>query len=124
MKKTILFLLVGVLLLNLSGCSKKSADETMPLDQVKAEAEKMDTSQLRTMALRYKDTIAAKQSELSGISEQIKAINPAELLGEKAKQLKAQMSDIEKSVSALKERFNIYYEQLKAKAGDLSGLEI
>lgn len=35
------------------GCGKK-ADENKPLGEVKAEAEKMDTDGLRTMAMVYK----------------------------------------------------------------------
>lgn len=124
MKKAISLWLAGVLLLTLSACGKKSVDITTSLDQLKAAAAKMDVSQLRTTALSYKEAIVAKQADLTKISDQVKALNPTDLLSQKATQLKAQMADIEKSISALKERFNIYYEQLKAKAGDLTGLEL
>lgn len=124
MKKTILYFLSAVLFLIQPGCSKKGADETTPVDQVKAEAAKMDVSKLRSMALSYKDTIVAKQADLAKVADQIKAINPAELLSQKATQLKTELANIEKSINALKERFTIYYEQLKAKGGELTGLEL
>ena len=41
-----------------------------------------------------------------------------------AKALKTEMDNINKSVSALKERLQIYLDKLKEKGGDLSGLQI
>jgi hypothetical protein len=76
------------------------------------------------MALSYKDTILSKQTDLEKVTTKLKTINPTELLGAKAVDLKKQMADIERSVSALKERFEIYYDQLKQKGGNLTGLEI
>ena len=40
------------------------------------------------------------------------------------KELKADIDALNKSVSSLKERFEIYYNMLKEKGGDLSGLNI
>jgi hypothetical protein len=34
------------------------------------------------------------------------------------------MKEMNKSVSALKERFQIYYNKLKEEGGDLSGLQL
>ena len=45
-------------------------------------------------------------------------------MSEGAKKLKADIEKIEKSASALKARFEVYYRELKKKNGDLSGLEI
>ncbi len=126
MKKTFLLLLACVLLLTISACSKKgtSVDVSATIEQIKAEAAKMDVAQLRATAVSYKDAIVAKQTELSKISDQVKALNPTEMLGQKATQLKSQMADVQKSISDLKDRFMVYYEQVKAKAGDLTGLEL
>ena len=124
MRKTILLLLAFVLLATISACGKKSTDENTPLDQVKAAAAKMDATQLRAAALSFKDSVVAKQTQLKQISEQLMAIGPTELQSQKATQLKAELDKAEKSIMALKERFNVYYEQLKAKAGDLTGLEL
>ena len=48
----------------------------------------------------------------------------AEMLGDEAKGLKAEVDTLTKSVSALKERFQVYYDKLKEKGGDLSGLTL
>ena len=124
MKKAFSYLLAVALCLMLFGCGKKGADETKAIDQIKAEVAKMDVAKLHSMALSYKNTIVSKQADLEKISAQLKTIKPTELLGEKAAELKAQLSKIEKSISALKERFEIYYDKLKEKGGDLSGLEL
>jgi hypothetical protein len=109
--------------LALLGCGKK-ADENKPLSEVKAEAEKMSAEKLRDMALAYKDAIEAKKGDVEKITAKLKEIPITQILGDEAKGLKADIGDLNKSVSALKERFNVYYSKLKEKGGDLSGLKI
>jgi len=119
---TIYFLLMLCLLL-LAGCSQK-ADENKSLSEVKAVAEKMDTNQLRSMAMNYKQAIMAKNDEAEKIIGNLKDIPDAEKLGAKMKEIQEELNNINKSVSALKERFEVYYNKLKEKSGDTSGLEI
>lgn len=107
----------------LFGCGKK-ADENKPISEVKAEAEEMNTSQLRSMTMQYKDAIMAKKGEVEKIAAKLKEIPVKEMLGSEAKELKAEIGALGKSVSALKERFQVYYDKLKEKGGDLSGLEM
>lgn len=109
--------------LALLGCGKK-ADENKPISEVKAEAEKMNAEKLRDMALAYKDAIEAKKGDVEKITAKLKEIPVTQMLGDEAKGLKADIDDLNKSVSALKERFNVYYGKLKEKGGDLSGLKI
>ena len=61
---------------------------------------------------------------IAKFAAKLKEIPVTQLLGRQAKQLKADIDNLNKSVAALKERFQIYYDQLKAKGGDLSGLQI
>jgi len=105
------------------GCGKK-ADENKPISDVKAEAEKMNTDELRSMATKYIEAVTAKKGEIEKITAKLKEIPVTEMLGEEAKGLKAEIENLNKSISALKERFNIYYEKLKEKGGDVSGLQI
>lgn len=107
----------------LFGCSQK-ADENKALSEVKAEAEKMDTNQLRSMAMNYREAIVAKKGDVEKLAAKLKEIPVAEMLGAEAKEIKAELDNINKSVSALKERFEVYYNKLKEKGGDTSGLEI
>ena len=105
------------------GCGKK-ADENKPISEVKAEAEKMDTDGLRAMAMAYKEAIAAKKGDLEKLTAKLKDIPVTEMLGDEAKELKANIDNLNKSLSALKERFEVYYQKLKEQGGDLSGLQV
>ncbi|MHC4395268.1 MAG: hypothetical protein ACYS1A_06395 [Planctomycetota bacterium] len=116
----ILFVLLAVALL-FTGCGKK-ADENKPISEVEAEAEKLSADKLRSMAVQYKDAIAAKKDEIEKVTARFKDIPIAEKLGSEAKELQAEIGNLNKSVSALNERFQIYYQKLKEKGGDLSGL--
>ncbi len=119
---TICCLLV-LLVAALSGCGSK-ADEDKPISDVKAEAEKMDVDQLRDVAMQYKDALVAKKADVAEITAKLKEIPITEIMGEEAKNIKAEIDNLNKSASALKERFQVYYNNLKAKDGDLSGLKI
>jgi ATP-dependent Clp protease ATP-binding subunit ClpA len=107
----------------LFGCGKK-ADENKPISEVKAEAEKMSAADLKAIAMKYKDAIEAKKADVEKITAKLKEIPVTQMLGEQAKQLKGDIDNLNKSVTALRERFQIYYDQLKTKGGDLSGLQI
>lgn len=122
-KTIILYCLLALCSLLLFGCGKK-ADETKPLSEVKGEAEKVNVEKLRSMAMKYKEAILGKKAELEKFSGKLKDIPVAKMLGDEAKELKAEIEAVNKSVSALKERFQVYYEKLKEKGGDLSGLEL
>jgi molecular chaperone GrpE (heat shock protein) len=121
-KNAVLFCLIGLCLFAILGCGKK-ADESKPISEVKAEADKMDTKGLRAMAMEYKEAITAKKSEVDKLAAKIKEIPVGDMLGQEAKDLKADLENLEKSVTALQERFQVYYDKLKEKGGDLTGLE-
>jgi chromosome segregation ATPase len=107
--------------LMLLGCGKK-ADESKSISDVKAEAEQMSVEKLRSMAVEYQEAIAAKKGELEKLAAKLKDIPLTDLMSEEAKGLKADIDELNKSVSALQERFKVYYNALKEKGGDLSGL--
>ena len=120
-KNIILYSVLVAGLIVAVGCGKK-ADESKPISEVKAEAEKMNTDELRASAMAYKKAIEAKKGDVEKLADQLKEIPVAEMLGEEAKSLKADMDELQQSVSALQERFQIYYDKLKEKGGDVSGL--
>ncbi|MFC1676072.1 hypothetical protein ACFL3G_03290 [Planctomycetota bacterium] len=108
---------------SLVGCGSK-ADENKPVGQIKAEVEKMNVKQLRSMAVKYKDAIMAKKGDMDKVTNKLKDIPVTKLFSDEAKGLKAEIEGLNKSVSALNERFKIYFGKLKEKGGDLSGLKI
>lgn len=119
----VLWCLLAACSLVILGCSEK-ADESKPISEVKAEAEKMSAADLKATATKYKDAITAKAGEIEKLTAKLKAIPVAEALGEKAKQIKAEIETVMKSANALKERFQVYYDKLKEKGEDLSGLKM
>jgi uncharacterized lipoprotein YehR (DUF1307 family) len=122
-RNAVLCCLIALCLFAILGCGKK-ADENKPIGEVKAEAEKLDTDGLRAMAMVYKKAIAAKNSEVEKLTAKLKDIPVTEILGDEAKELKADIDNLNKSISALKERFEVYYQKLKEQGGDLSGLQV
>ncbi|MDT8299896.1 MAG: hypothetical protein RQ760_00335 [Sedimentisphaerales bacterium] len=122
-RNAVICCLVALCLFAILGCGKK-ADENKPISEVKAEAEKMDADGLRAMAMAYKEAIAAKSGDLEKLTAKLKDIPVTEMLGAEAKSLKADVENLEKSVSALKERFEVYYQKLKDTGGDISGLQL
>lgn len=123
MKKAVLLTLITVLAFGILGCGKKgsSVDPDKPMSEVNAEAGKMDIEQLKATALKYKDAIFAKRKEIEALAAKVK---PTDLLSNEAKEIKAEIDDLNKALNALKERFEVYYNKLKEKGGDVSGLEI
>jgi hypothetical protein len=119
---TFLFLLLLCPLV-VFGCSQKS-DENKTTSEIEAEAEKMDTNQLRAMAMKYKETIEAKSDEIKKLFDKLNNIPPAEMMDTKAKGITDEINKISQSVSELTEKFMIYYNKLKEKGVDTSDLEI
>ena len=115
--------LLGAFLLVLLGCGKK-ADENKPLSEVKAEAEAMSAEQLRAIATKYQEAIVAKKGEVEKFTAKLKDISVTEMLGAEAKEIKADVENINKSVTALRDRYQVYYQKLKEKGGDTSGLGV
>lgn len=118
-----LYCLLGLCVLVLFGCGKK-ADENKPISEVEAEAEKMSVAGLRSMALKYKEALMAKEGDVEKIMAELKEVPLTKRLGEEAGGLKADIDNVNKSISALTERLKIYYNKIKEKDGDLSGLKI
>ena len=133
--------LLAFSLLMMVGCAEKSdedkptetaqaqtpagtVDTDKPVSEVQAEAKTMSVESLRATALKYKEAILARQGEIEQLAAKIKEIPMAEALGQEAQALKTDLADLETALAALKERFQVYYDTLKEKSGDLSGLTL
>ena len=116
MKRMMTMLTVLAVAFTLAGCGGKTADTTTPVEQVKAEAQKMDTQAIQKTVDAYKAAIAAKEAELQQVAGKVKTIPVAEMLGDKAKELKAQNDQIQSTIKALSDRLQVYVDTLAAKA--------
>lgn len=102
----------------------ETVDIEKPVSEVQAEAETMSVENLKATALKYKEAILAKQGTVAELAAKIKEIPVGEALGQEAQSLKTDLKEVESALAALKERFQVYYDTLKEKGGDLSGLEL
>jgi hypothetical protein len=139
--RSILGCLLAIGLLTIAGCTKKTeptetapatpaqtaapaVDTPTPVAEVQTQAQTMNVETLKATALKYKQAILDKQAQVEQIMAKIKQIPVTEALGKEAQTLKTDLQNLQTSVTALKERFQVYYSTLKQKGADLTGLEI
>ncbi len=123
MKKYFAFVLTILLAASVTGCGKK-ADSKKPIEQVRAEAEKMSVGDLEATARAYANEIAAKKGEVEKIQSQLKGLSIKDMLGEKARGIKDQASAVGQEISALTERYEVYAQKFQAAGGDISKVKI
>lgn len=99
----------------LSGCGGNKIDENKPIDQVAADAAKMGQAELQKMVDQYQAAIADKGKELDALKAKIKEIPITEMMGDKAKTLKDEVSKIAESTGKLKDQLDVYVKELTAK---------
>ncbi len=102
--------------------SAGTVDIEKPINEVQAEAKTMSVENLKATALKYKDAILGQQDKIDALSAKIKEIPMMEALGTEAQSLKTDLQDLGSTLTLLKDRFAVYYDTLKEKGGDLSGL--
>jgi hypothetical protein len=103
---------------------KAAAIETIPVADVQTEAGKMNVEQLKAKAMEYKNLIVAKKATLETLAAKLKEIPITQQMGAEAKGIQTDIATLNKSVAALTERFQVYYNKLKEMGVDLSGLGI
>lgn len=100
------------------------ADQESTIPEISARAKEMAVENLRTMAEKYHVAITAAQRKVKELTEQFVAMPDAEKDRPEGVKLKTALDEVYKSIQPLKERFQVYYNALKEKAGDLKGLEL
>ena len=105
------------------GCSKKEEEAESPEPsfyvKVKTEAEQKDPNELRTEATQYKEEMAALKLELEKLRTKLQTVPFEEILEEDTKRLE----ELNKSITTLKKRYDIYLQELREKGEDTSGLQ-
>lgn len=96
------------------------ADLNLSTDEVKTKAAGYDQSTLTAYANGYKEVIAEKKEQVTSLSDQMKGLPVAEILGGKGKDIKTQLSQYTSQLSGLKERYGVYLDLLKKFGVDLS----
>jgi uncharacterized protein YlxW (UPF0749 family) len=114
-KITLCVLLVASLFV-CTGCGKKKADPNKPVTEVQAEAEKMDAKQLQAMVDSYTQALNTKKADVEKIVAKLQKVPLTEMVGEDAKNMKADIDSVNKTIAALNERMKIYSDKLIAKS--------
>jgi len=99
----------------LTGCGG-GVDEQRPISEVRAEADTMTLGQLESMVTRYERAIRNRESEIANLSERVREIPVAQMMGEEARALKSELDELNTSLRALTERLNIYAAALREQA--------
>lgn len=138
MKRTFAGILIVVIITGavlLFGCGKKEPaapartgggtsvvgiDLTASLADLKAAAAKMDLPALEKTAKQYMDQITAKQGELTKLMDKFAAIPLAQKMGNEAKALQTDISELTGAVSDLTQRFQVYIAAIQEKGGDVT----
>ena len=112
-----------------SGCSKKEEEEKekykptakqLFYTEVKTEAKQKEPDALRIEVMKYKEEITAKKLELEQLKTKLQTVPFEEILEADAKRLE----ELNRSISTLKKRYDIYFQELRRQGGDMSDLEI
>jgi len=106
---------VVFLSLALTGCGG-GANETKPIAEVRTEAQGMSLDQLKATVSKYQAAIQSKRTEFTQLTEALKKIPIAEMLGDEAKSLKTDIQNVTTSIRALTDRLNIYAQELRSKS--------
>lgn len=114
-RMTGVILSIVVLCFSIMGCSG-GVSEDKPIAEVTKEAETMSADQLEAKVASYKKAIESKKGDVDKIQAEVAKIAVKDMLGDKAKSLKTDLSDVTKSMKALSERMNVYAKELSKKA--------
>jgi uncharacterized lipoprotein YehR (DUF1307 family) len=126
--KSVVLFVVLVAIIVLSGCGKKggsvSVDESKPISEIKAEADKMTVDQLREMAIKYRDAIKDKNVKVDKVMLKLRDAGAGAAMTDEFKGIKEEISALTKSMGALKQRFGVYYDKLVLSKADVSDLKL
>ena len=100
------------------------ADEGKSVEEVTTQAKEMAADKLRQISQIYRDAIEANRQKLSEMAKQLRDTPEGERASAEARKLKAETDRIHDSIPVLIEKFEVYYNSLKEKAGNLTGLDI
>ena len=99
-------------------------DEGKSIPDITAGAKEMAVENLRKMAEKYRDVVAEKQQQLKEMTQAYLDLPADERQAAIGQIAKTAIDEIKTGLDIMKERFGVYYNVLKEKAGNLTGLDI
>lgn len=117
----------GVLLLLLAGlgygCGGPKVDEKKSLAEIRTEAQKMTSRELRRVADAYAEAVVEKRDAVDDLRHRLKDMKPEELVNQGAATLKKDADAVATSISALDERQKLYIDLLQTKVDEEKPIE-
>lgn len=113
--RKITILIATLMVILFSGCGDRGIDEDKPVAEIAADVADMGKAELQKMVDQYEQLIAEKTAQLEALKEEIKEIPLKEIVGEKAKTLKAELSAATTSIDKLKNQLMVYADALAGK---------
>lgn len=95
-------------------------DLNKSVGEIKQKVAAFDKTQLLAYVDQYKNVILEKKAELEKLTEQVKGLAVTEMISEKGKTLKAELTKYTGQLTALKDRYAVYLDKLKTMGVDLS----
>ena len=104
------------------GCSEQNAriDTATPVAQLKQDIGDMSEAQLRRKAITYREAIKKKHAQaMASLGAMSSATEPSE-----ADKIKVEVNDLMAEVKPLTQRYYLYFNELKARGSDLTGVRL
>ena len=99
----------------LIGCGGGGVSEDKPISEIATEVKTMTEAQIKSVVQKYESAIAGKKKEIDAIKAKLKEIPMTQMLGEEAKTLKSEISEVTTSLKALTDRLSVYAKALEEK---------
>ncbi|VGO22492.1 hypothetical protein [Pontiella sulfatireligans] len=96
------------------------SDLNVSVKEIKEKVAAFDKNEVLAYAEQYKHVILEKKDQIGALTEKVKGLSMTEVIGEKGKALKDQLSQYTGQLNGLKDRYGIYLDKLKGLGVDLS----
>ena len=95
-------------------------DLNQSVEQIKEKVAGFDKTEVLAYADQYKNVLLEKKDQIADLTGQLKGLSMTEMMGDKAKLIKDQITLYSDQFAGLKDRYSIYLEKLESFGVDLS----
>jgi len=100
------------------GCGGPKVDEKKPVAEIRTEAQKMTSRELRRVADAYGEAIVEKRDAVDDLRDRLEDLKPEEIVNQGAATLKKDADTVATSIAALDERQKLYIDLLQTKVDE------
>ncbi len=97
------------------GCGGPKVDEKKPVAEIRTEAQKMTSRELRRVADAYAEAVVEKRDAIDDLRDRLADLEPDEIANQGAATLKKDADAVAASIAALDERQQLYIDLLQTK---------